>query len=63
MNCVTPVDAGATDTVVDQDLWKAALAEAMAEQPLRSAVDAVATRFGLKRKDVYDAALALKAQE
>jgi hypothetical protein len=24
-------------------------------------VDAVATRFGLKRKDVYDAALALKA--
>jgi 16S rRNA (cytidine1402-2'-O)-methyltransferase len=55
--------AGATDTAVDEDQWKAALAEAMADKPLRSAVDAVATQFGLKRKDVYDAALALKAQE
>ena len=55
--------AGATETVVDEDLWQAALAEAMAGQPLRSAVDAVATQFGLKRKDVYDAALALKAKE
>jgi 16S rRNA (cytidine1402-2'-O)-methyltransferase len=35
----------------------------MTDQPLRSAVDAVATQFGLKRKDVYDAALALKAKE
>jgi len=40
--------------------WQAALAEALAGQPLRSAVDAVSTRFGIKRKEVYDAALALK---
>jgi 16S rRNA (cytidine1402-2'-O)-methyltransferase len=32
----------------------------MAGQPLRAAVDEIATRFGLKRKEVYDAALALK---
>jgi 16S rRNA (cytidine1402-2'-O)-methyltransferase len=40
--------------------WQAALAEAMHNQPLRAAVDEVAARFGLKRKEVYDAALALK---
>lgn len=40
--------------------WQAALSEAMAGQPLRAAVDEIATRFGLKRKEVYDAALALK---
>ena len=55
--------AGATEVVVDAAQWHAALAEALADQPLRSAVDAVAAQFGLKRKDVYDAALALKAQE
>jgi 16S rRNA (cytidine1402-2'-O)-methyltransferase len=33
----------------------------MADQPLRAAVDEVAKKFGLKRKEVYDAALALKA--
>src|SRR5690606_1797255 len=41
--------------------WQAALAEAMARQPLRAAVDEIAARFGLKRKEVYDAALARKA--
>ncbi len=41
--------------------WQAALKESMAAQPLRAAVDEVAARFGLKRKEVYDAALALKA--
>jgi 16S rRNA (cytidine1402-2'-O)-methyltransferase len=40
--------------------WQAALGEAMENQPLRAAVDEIAARFGLKRKDVYDAALALK---
>ncbi|WP_338721514.1 16S rRNA (cytidine(1402)-2'-O)-methyltransferase [Devosia sp. XK-2] len=40
--------------------WQAALAEAMADQPLRAAVDEIAARFGLKRKEVYDAALARK---
>jgi 16S rRNA (cytidine1402-2'-O)-methyltransferase len=57
------VVAGATEAAVNEAQWRAALAEAMATQPLRSAVDAVAVQFGLKRKDVYDAALALKAQE
>lgn len=43
--------------------WQAALSEALDGQPLRAAVDAVTERFGLKRKEVYDAALALKAQK
>jgi 16S rRNA (cytidine1402-2'-O)-methyltransferase len=55
------VVAGAGDTAPDADAWRAALAEAMADQPLRAAVDEVTQRFGLKRKEVYDAALALKA--
>ncbi|MBD8066438.1 16S rRNA (cytidine(1402)-2'-O)-methyltransferase [Devosia sp. PTR5] len=54
--------AGATETAVAAADWHAALAEAMADQPLRAAVDEVAARFGLKRKDVYDAALARKAK-
>ena len=55
--------AGAAHAEADPDEWRAALAEAMTEHPLRAAVDAVAARFGLKRKEVYDAALALKAQD
>jgi 16S rRNA (cytidine1402-2'-O)-methyltransferase len=43
--------------------WQAALVDAMADQPLRAAVDEIAARFGLKRKEVYDAALKLKTQE
>ena len=43
--------------------WQAALQAEMAGQPLRVAVDEVTRRFGLKRKEVYDASLALKAQE
>lgn len=42
--------------------WEGELAEAMAEMPLRAAVDEIAARFGLKRKQVYDAALAIKAR-
>jgi 16S rRNA (cytidine1402-2'-O)-methyltransferase len=42
--------------------WQAALSEALGEKPLRAAVDDVSARYGLKRKRVYDAALALKAQ-
>ena len=57
------VVAGATEVAVDPDAWRAALAEAMVDQPLRAAVDEIAARFNLKRKDVYDAALALKAEE
>jgi 16S rRNA (cytidine1402-2'-O)-methyltransferase len=47
----------------DEADWQAALASEMADQPLRAAVDEVAKRFGLKRKEVYDAALALKAEK
>jgi 16S rRNA (cytidine1402-2'-O)-methyltransferase len=54
---------GAPETAPDAADWRPALVEAMADQPLRAAVDEIAARFGLKRKDVYDAALALKAQE
>ena len=54
------VVAGAEDIATPTEDWQAALAEAMQEQPLRAAVDEIAARFGLKRKDVYDAALALK---
>jgi 16S rRNA (cytidine1402-2'-O)-methyltransferase len=43
--------------------WQAELLQAMQDQPLRAAVDAVSARFGLKRKEVYDAALALKNAE
>jgi 16S rRNA (cytidine1402-2'-O)-methyltransferase len=57
------VVSGATEVAVDPDAWRAALAEAMVDQPLRAAVDEIAARFNLKRKDVYDAALALKAEE
>lgn len=42
--------------------WQAALQEAMADMPLRAAVDQVVLRFGLKRKQVYDAALVHKAR-
>ena len=55
--------AGAIDVAPDREQWRAALAEAMVDQPLRAAVDEIAEKFGLKRKEVYDAALALKAEE
>lgn len=55
------VVAGADEPAApDAADWQAALATAMKNQPLRAAVDEIAARFGLKRKDVYDAALALK---
>jgi 16S rRNA (cytidine1402-2'-O)-methyltransferase len=57
------VVAGASGSAPDAAEWRAALAEAMAGQPLRVAVDEITTAFGLKRKDVYDAALAIKAEE
>jgi 16S rRNA (cytidine1402-2'-O)-methyltransferase len=57
------VVGGATAVAADPDEWRAALADSMAAQPLRAAVDEIADRFKLKRKDVYDAALALKAKE
>lgn len=47
---------------IDPDQWQAALAEALKAMPLRGAVDEIATAYALKRKEVYDAALAIKNQ-
>ena len=55
--------AGAPETAISESDWRAALAAALEDQPLRAAVDDITTTFGLKRKDVYDAALALKAEK
>lgn len=55
--------SGAAEIQVTAGDWQAALVAALADQPLRAAVDAVTQQFGLKRKEVYDAALALKAKE
>ena len=60
---VIVVSGAAEAAAPDAAHWQAQLAELMADQPLRAAVDAVTEKFGLKRKDVYDAALRLKAQE
>lgn len=57
------VVTGASETPVDAADWQAALDAALADQPLRAAVDEVTARFGLKRKEVYDAALARKAAQ
>lgn len=58
------VVAGAAEAAApDAADWQAALLAAMADQPLRAAVDAVTEQFGLKRKEVYDAALARKAEK
>ena len=58
------VVAGAAEpTAPDAADWQASLIAAMANQPLRAAVDAVTEQYGLKRKEVYDAALALKAEK
>lgn len=56
------VVGGAPERVADADEWQPALAEALKSQRLREAVDDIAARYGLKRKEVYDAALALRAQ-
>jgi 16S rRNA (cytidine1402-2'-O)-methyltransferase len=53
---------GAAKPAAEAD-WQAALADALEAQPLRAAVDAITEQFGLKRKEVYDAALALKAEK
>jgi 16S rRNA (cytidine1402-2'-O)-methyltransferase len=52
--------AGASEPSLSTEDWQSALREAMQDQPLRAAVDDIAARFGLKRKEVYDAALAFK---
>ncbi len=45
---------------VSEGDWQAALQAALEDQPLRAAVDEITEAFGLKRRDVYNAALALK---
>jgi 16S rRNA (cytidine1402-2'-O)-methyltransferase len=60
---VIVVSGAAEAAVADAADWQAELLAAMADQPLRAAVDAVTEKFGLKRKEVYDAALALKAEQ
>jgi 16S rRNA (cytidine1402-2'-O)-methyltransferase len=54
---------GAPERTVDEAGWHAALVAALEGQPLRAAVDEITEAYSLKRKDVYDAALALKSQE
>lgn len=53
--------AGLTEQRVADEDWQAALAAALEDQPVRAAVDSVADAYGLRRKQVYDAALALRA--
>jgi 16S rRNA (cytidine1402-2'-O)-methyltransferase len=60
---VIVVAGGGDAAPVAEADWQDELAGEMANQPLRAAVDAVAAKFGLKRKDVYDAALRLKNAE
>jgi len=60
---VVVVAGSAEAAVPDAADWMAALAEALADQPTRGAVDAITAQYGLKRKEVYDAALALKAKK
>lgn len=55
--------SGAEGAVVEAADWQAALDEALAAGPLRAAVDEITARYGLKRKEVYDAALARKAED
>ena len=52
---------GAGKREIAESDWRDDLAEALDNAPLRSAVDDIAARYGVKRKQVYDAALALKS--
>lgn len=52
---------GAAPTAPAREDWQAALDALLEEMTLRQAVDRVVDRFGVKRKEVYDAALAAKA--
>ncbi len=51
---------GAGPAKTDEALWKGALARALSDMPLRSAVDEISREFSVQRKKVYDAALKLK---
>ncbi|SFV37765.1 16S rRNA (cytidine1402-2'-O)-methyltransferase [Devosia crocina] len=60
---VVSVAGAAEPSAPAAEYWQAALLEEMGQKPVRGAVDEIAARYGLKRKEVYDAALALKAQQ
>ncbi len=51
------------ERVIDAGDMEAALRKALAEMPLKQAATDVAERFGAKKRDVYQMALALKAEE
>jgi 16S rRNA (cytidine1402-2'-O)-methyltransferase len=55
--------AGAAERTATAEEWRPVLAAALGDMPLRAAVDEVTTRFGLKRKEVYDAALTLRGNK
>jgi len=48
--------------VADEEAVEAALADALAERPVREAAAEVAARFGLKRRDVYQRALRIREE-
>jgi 16S rRNA (cytidine1402-2'-O)-methyltransferase len=54
---------GAPERELDESGWQAALEAALEGQPLRAAVDSITEAYGLKRKQVYDAALALRNRQ
>jgi len=51
---------GAPVEAADPRAWKAALSAALASQPLKSAVDDIAAAFAVSRREVYQAALAIR---
>lgn len=53
---------GSAETAPDAADWQAALTALLETQPLRAAVDEIASAYGLRRKEVYDAALALRPE-
>lgn len=57
------VVGGAGEPVVAAADWQGALAVTLETESLRDAVATVSERYGLKRREVYDAALALRAEK
>lgn len=54
------VQGAQSDLVADPGIWRQALAENLKTQSLRDAVDDISKTYSLKRKQVYDEALALQ---
>ena len=55
--------AGASEVVLDEHEWQSVLENALKQMPLRAAVDEVTSQFPIKRKQVYNAALAIKQEK